>query len=578
MSAIADGTAAVTDPGIDPRRRRIALWVILIAFGMDLLDSTIVNIGIPSIQRELGTSYAAIQWIVAGYQLTFALFLITGGRLGDIFGYRKLLLIGMAGFGLTSVLCGFAVSSEMLVASRLAQGLSAALMVPQTLALMQVMYPTVEERQRVSALYGAVAGLATVSGPIVGALLITGNPYGFGWRTIFLINLPFAIVAVGLGLAFLPDHKSPHPLHVDVVGVGLILLAMTMLMFPLIEGRQLDWPTWAFISMAASLAVFVLFARSQIWKDKRDGSPLVVPHLFRVRSFVGGITIQLAFYAVVAAFFLVLTIFLQIGIGYDVLTAGLTSIPFSLGIGITVALAPGLLVPRLGRTVITAGPLIMAVGFGLLMVEIGIYGGALSPWAVVPVLLVIGVGMGCVVAPIYPFILAQVPVADAGSASGVINAVGQVGGAIGVAAVGVVFFGLLGSQATESVDSVRDTLSTELVAAGLPETAVPGVVASFEACFRDRANAKDFSDVPPSCAAAEKAQADFAASSPALAAKVGAVVARQGSTASHRDFSTAMRGTLVWLAAGLIVVSLTTFLLPPRPKRREELAEAGLEA
>jgi EmrB/QacA subfamily drug resistance transporter len=572
MSETMTATAG-TSPGMDPRRRSIALWVILLAFGMDLLDSTIVNVGIPSIQRELGTSYAAIQWIVAGYQLTFALFLITGGRLGDIFGYRRILLIGISGFALSSALCGLAVSSEMLVAARLLQGLSAALMVPQTLALMQVMYPTVEQRQRVSALYGAVAGIATVSGPIVGALLITGNPYGFGWRTIFLINLPFAIAAIGLGLAFLPDRKSPHPLHVDMIGVGLILAAMLMLMFPLIEGRQLDWPQWTFVSMAASLAVFGLFAASQIWKDRRDGSPLMVPHLFRARSFVGGIVISLAFYAVVASFFLVLTIFLQIGIGYDVLTAGLTAVPFSLGIGITVTLAPGVLVPRFGRNVLTAGPLIMAVGLGLLVAEIAVFGGDLSPWAIVPVLFVTGTGMGCVVAPIYPFILAQVPVADAGSASGVINAVGQVGGAIGVAAVGVVFFGLLGSQSTVSVDSVRNGLSAELTAAGLSETAVPRAVAAFEACFHDRANGKDFAEVPQSCADAEKAQADFAASDPALAARVAAIVARAARTASHRNFSTAMSGTLVWQVAGLIAISLLTFLLPPRPKRREELVE-----
>lgn len=569
---------APADAAIDPRRRRIALWVILLAFAMDLLDSTIVNIGIPSIQRELGTSYAAVQWIVAGYQLTFALFLITGGRLGDIFGYRRILLVGMSGFALASVLCGFALSSEMLVAARLLQGLAAALMVPQTLAIMQVMYPSVEERQRVSALYGAVAGLATVSGPIIGALLITGNPYGFGWRTIFLINLPLAIAGIALGFAYLPDRRSPHPLHVDLLGVGLILAAMLMLMFPLIEGRALGWPLWAFLSMGASLIVFALFALSQIRKDRRDGSPLVVPHLFRARSFVAGIVVQLCFYGVVASFFLVLTIFLQIGIGYDVLTAGLTSIPFSLGIAITVTLAQGVLVPRFGRNVLTAGPLIMAVGFALLIAEIARFGGGLSPWAIAPVLFVTGTGMGCVVAPIYPFILAQVLVRDAGSASGVINAVSQVGGAVGVAAVGVVFFGLLASQATVSVDSVRGTLSSELAAAGLPADAVPQVVTAFETCFHDRANARDLSDVPPSCADAEKAQAAFAASAPVLAHTVAGIVARQAQTASQRNFSAAMTGTLVWQIGALAVVSLLTFLLPFRPKRREELAEAGVQA
>ena len=568
----------LTESGMDPRRRRIALAVVLLAFAMDLLDSTIVNIGIPSIQRELGTSYAAIQWIVAGYQLTFALLLITGGRLGDIFGYRRILLIGITGFALSSALCGFAVSSEMLVAARLIQGLSAALMVPQTLALMQVMYPSFEERRRVSAVYGAVAGLATVSGPVIGALLITGNPYGFGWRTIFLINLPLAIAALGLGFAYLPVRKSPHPLHIDGVGVGLILVAMLMLMFPLIEGRELDWPQWAFVSMAASLAVFVVFAASQIWKDRRDGSPLVVPHLFRARSFVAGITIQLAFYSVVAAFFLVLTIFLQIGLGYDVLTAGLTAVPFSLGIGITVTIAQGVLVPRFGRSTLTAGPLIMAVGLGLFMAEIATLGGALSPWDVVPVLFITGAGMGCVVAPIYPFILAQVPVKDAGSASGVINAVGQVGGAMGVAAVGVVFFGLIGSQATVSVDSVRAGLTADLATAGLPAFAAPQVVGAFETCFHDRANSKDFSAVPKSCAEAEKAQAAFAASDPALATKVAAVLVRYADDARARDFSAAMRETLVWLMAGLVVVSLITFLLPYQPMRREEMEAAGVGA
>ena len=563
---------------MDPRHRRIALWVILLAFGMDLLDSTIVNIGIPSIQRELGTSYAAIQWIVAGYQLTFALLLITSGRLGDIFGYRRILIIGMSGFALASVLCGLAVNSEMLVAARLLQGLSAALMVPQTLAFMQVMYPTTEERHHVSALFGAVAGIATVSGPIIGALLITGDFYGFGWRTIFLINLPFAIVAIGLGLAFLPDRRSPHPLHVDGIGVGLVLVAMLTLMFPLIEGRALDWPQWAFVSMAVSLVVFVLFAVSQVRKDRRDGSPLVVPHLFRARSFVGGMAIQMSFYAVVAAFLLVLTIFLQIGIGYDVLTAGLTAVSFSFGIGITVTLAPKVLVPRFGRTVLTVGPLIMAVGFGLLLAEIAAFGGALSPWAVAPVMFVAGVGMGCVVAPIFPFILAQVPVADAGSASGVINAVGQVGGAMGVAAVGVVFFGLLGSQAMVSVDSVRAPLSAELAATGLPEPAVSPIVTAFETCFYDRANAKDFAALPASCAAAERDQAAFAAAHSELAAQVAAILERQARAASQHNFSAAMKQTLVWLAAGLLLVSLLTFLLPRRPMERDKLAEAGIEA
>ena len=571
-------TATPAAPAVNPRRRTIALWVILLAFFMDLLDTTIVNVGIPSIQRELGTSYASIQWIVAGYALTFALFLITGGRLGDIFGYKKIFLIGIGGFALSSELCGFAASSEMLIASRLLQGLCAALMVPQILSTIQVMYTTTEERQGVSAFYGALAGIATVGGPIIGALLISSNAYGYGWRTIFLINLPVAIAALILGIIYLPDHKSPHPLHLDVIGVGLVLLAMLMLMFPLIEGRQLDWPTWAFVSMAASLIVFALFAASQIWKDRRDGSPLMVPHLFRAPSFVAGIVITLAFYAIVSSFFLVLTLFLQVGLGYPVLEAGLTGIPFSIGISITAGLSGPVLVPRFGRTVLTVGPVAMAAGFGLLIAEIVTATGAVSPWELAPALFIGGVGMGCVVAPIYPFILGQVSVKDAGSASGVINAVGQVGGAIGIAAIGVVFFGLLGSQATVSVDGVRSELTADLAATGLPDAAVQQVIASFGACFGDRANAKDSSAVPQSCADAERAQADFAASNPDVAAKVGDIIAQSAREATRRDFTSAMTRTLLWEVAALFVVFLLTFLLPLRPRPREELAEAGVEA
>ena len=552
------------------------MWVILLAFFMDLLDTTIVNIAIPSIQKELGASYASIQWIVAGYALTFALFLITGGRLGDIFGYKRLFLIGIAGFALASAACGFAMSSEMLISSRLVQGLCAALMVPQILSTIQVMYTTTEERQGVSAFYGALAGIATVGGPILGALLITGNPFGAGWRTIFLINLPVAAAALIFGAIYLPDRKSPHPLHLDIIGVVLVVVAMLMLMFPLIEGRQLDWPTWAFVSMAASLAVFALFAWSQIRKDRRDGSALVVPHLFRARSFVAGIAISIAFYAVVASFFLVLTLFLQIGLGYSVLKAGLTGIPFSIGVSLTAGLSGPVLVPRFGRNIITAGPIVMLAGFALFIAAMAHFGGAVSPWELAPALLIAGAGMGSVVAPIYPFILAEVAVKDAGSASGIINAVGQVGGAMGVAAIGVIFFGLLGSQASVSVDGLRDRMTADLTAAGLPAFAVPQVISSFETCFKDRANAKDMSDVPPSCVAADKAQAAFAAIDPKLATNVGNVVAGYAGQALQRDFSTAMRRTLIWQIAALAVIFLLTFLLPPKPRRDEDLAAAGV--
>ena len=325
--------------GLTARGRTIALWVVLLAFFMDLLDTTIVNVAIPSIQTNLGASYSSIQWIIAGYSLTFALFLITGGRLGDIFGYKRLFLIGMAGFIVASALSGFAGTTAMLISARLLQGFFAAMMVPQILSTIQVMYTTTDERQGVSAFYGALAGIASVGGPILGALLITSNAGGYGWRTIFLVNLPVGIVGVILAAIYMPKAKSPHPLHLDFVGVGLILLAMLMLMYPLIEGRELDWPWWTFAAMAGSVVVFVLFAFSQVWKERKDGSPLVVPHLFGQRPFVAGVVLLGAFYAIVSGFFLILTLFLQVGLGYGILKAGLTGIPFSVGVSVAAGMS-----------------------------------------------------------------------------------------------------------------------------------------------------------------------------------------------------------------------------------------------
>src|SRR5260221_9140596 len=331
-------TASVAPPaigaGLTARQRTIALWVVLLAFFMDLLDTTIVNVAIPSIQHNLGASYSSIQWIVAGYALTFALFLITGGRLGDIFSYKRLFLVGMGGFIVASALSGLASSTEMLIGARLLQGFFAAMMVPQILSTIQVMYTTTAQRQGVSAFYGALAGIATVGGPIIGALLISGDVFGLGWRTIFLVNLPVGIAAIILAILYMPDAKSPHPLRLDLLGVALIVVAMLMLMYPLIQGRELGWPAWTFVSMVASLVVFALFGLSQVWKERRDGSPLVVPHLFRARSFVAGIALQGSFFGIVTGFFLILTLFLQVGLGYSILKAGLTGIPFSLGVSV----------------------------------------------------------------------------------------------------------------------------------------------------------------------------------------------------------------------------------------------------
>lgn len=423
---------------VSPRARTLALWVVLLAFFMDLLDSTIVNVALPSIQASLHTDYAAIQWTIAGYALTFAVFLITGGRLGDIFGHRRMFLAGMAGFTAASACCGFATSIEALIASRFFQGAMAALMVPQILAIVQLLYPP-QERSGISAMYGALAGIATISGPILGALLISANVWGLDWRAIFLVNIPVGIAALALGARYVPKLQGTHSIRLDLSGVALVFIAMVLLMFPLIQGRELGWPAWCALSIAASFALFGVFAWTQLRKEQSGGSPLVAPALFRLRSFVTGNVVAGGFFAVVTGFFLMLVLFLQIGLHYSPLRSGLTGIPFSIGVSSAAALTGGVLVPRFGRRVLSVGPLLMACGFAGLIATVQHFGQTITSFHLIPALVVSGLGMGGVVASIVVFTLADVPLREAGSASGVINAVDQVGGALGVALMGGLF-------------------------------------------------------------------------------------------------------------------------------------------
>jgi len=431
------------EPLLTGRARRIAVLVVLTAFFMDILDGTIVNVAIPSIQHGIGADYASIQWIVAGYALTFALFLIPGGRLGDIYGYKTMFLIGMAGFTVASALCGFSTTGTGLVAARLFQGAMAAIMVPQIMSMIQILYVDPKERAHISAYYGGIAGLASVLGPILGALLVASSLFGLGWRMIFLVNVPVGIIAMIVAWFTLPAARSPHPLKLDIAGTILALAAMSLLTFPLIQGREQGWPLWGFAMIALSLPAFVLFAWSQRRRDRIDGSPLVVPRLFHYRSFTVGILIAGSFFGIVGGFFLTQTLYMQLGLGFSVLEAGLTGIPFSLGVAVAAGASGPLLVPRFGRLVLTTGCFVLAAAIGALGLTADLLGHAMTPWDMIPTLIVGGIGMGLIVSPVFNFVLVDVPVRHAGSASGVVSAVGQVGTAMGIALTGVVFFGRL---------------------------------------------------------------------------------------------------------------------------------------
>jgi EmrB/QacA subfamily drug resistance transporter len=440
-------TPDVSSASVADRRRWFALAIVMTAAFMDLVDVTIVNIAIPSIQKDAGASFSQIQWITAGYALAFAAGLITGGRLGDIHGRKRLFLVGIGGFTLASALCGFAANPEMLVASRILQGGMAALMVPQVLSIVHATFPA-HERGKVFGLFGAIVGLGAVSGPLLGALLTEWNLFGLEWRPIFLINLPVGIAALFLGRRFITESKAPRALKLDLVGVALVVLGLLMLLYPLTRGRELGWPLWGYASMAGALVVFAALVAYERRKTARDGSPLVELSLFKVKSFAAGIAVQTVFGVGLGIFFLVWTLYMQIGLGWSPLRAGLTGVPFSIAVSTAAGLSVQKLVPRFGRKVLQAGALVMAAGVLLYIWESDRYGLGIASWQMALPLVVMGAGMGLIVAPLTDAVLSDVPREHAGSASGLINTVQQMGNALGLGLVSVVFFGSIDDRLT----------------------------------------------------------------------------------------------------------------------------------
>jgi EmrB/QacA subfamily drug resistance transporter len=421
-------------------RRWAALAVALLATFMDILDTTVVLVALPSIQRGLQAGPTTLQWAVAAYTLAFALLLITGGRLGDSYGRKRVFLVGLAGFTVASVLTGTAQSAGMLIGSRALQGAMAALMVPQVLSFVQVEFPAAE-RARAMAVYGMTFALGGVSGPLLGGLLTQADLFGLGWRPIFLINLPVGLLALAAASALLRESRATRPPRLDPVGALLVSAGLLALLYPLVQGHDLGWPAWTFALLAASLPILALFAAWERHKTRKDGSPLVELGLFRHRGVVGGLLIALLFFAG-AGYAFVITLHLQEGLGFDPLGAALAFLPFSLGV-VAGSGAAIQLVPRLGRRIVTGGGLAMALGVALLVGAVQRYGEALHAWQLAPGMLVAGLGMAMVSTTLVTIVLARVPGRDAGSASGVVNTTLQVGLAAGIAAVGTLFFTLL---------------------------------------------------------------------------------------------------------------------------------------
>jgi EmrB/QacA subfamily drug resistance transporter len=430
------------------RWRWVALFVILAGEILDLLDALVTNIAGPSIRESLGGSESMIQWLGAAYTLAMALGLLTGGRLGDLYGRKKMFLIGATGFTLGSLLCAVAQNPEMLIASRALQGLLGAVMLPQGLGIIKEMFPPKEAGAAFGA-FGPVMGLGAVGGPILAGWLIDANYWGTGWRMIFIINLPLGLAAVIAGLRFLPESRSAHASRLDIPGMLLAGAASLMLVYPLVQGREDGWPAWTFVMIGASIAAFALFGWTQVRKQKAGGDPLVEPGLFRKRGFSGGLVTGLAFFSALTGFSLVFSLYLQIGLHYSPLKAGLAGIPMSVGMIVGFGLAQA--VQKLGRHVMHAGIALTAGGIVGFIGTLNIVGSGVTPWQLIPALAAVGLGMGLTMAPFFNTVLAAVEPHETGSAAGAMTSIQQLGSAFGSALLGTIFFNEIAGGFTDAM-------------------------------------------------------------------------------------------------------------------------------
>jgi len=436
--ARADGADA--PPAARNPLRWFVFAVVIAANVMDLMDATIVNVAGPSIRAALGGSVSTLQWLPAGYTLAFAVFLITGARLGDMFGRRRLFLIGSAGFTVMSAACSVAPSMEVLIVFRVLQGSFGALMIPQGFGMIKEVFDD-KEITKVFGAFGPVMGLSILAAPILAGALVEANLWGIGWRLVFLINVPIGIVALVGAVRVLPRTVAHPGIRLDIGGMVLIGVALTAIIYPLIQGRTDGWPAWTFVSLAVGailLGVFVL------WERHHHGDPLIEPGLLANRTYTSGILVALAFFGAFGGLLLCVSLFAQLGEHFSPIHAGVTLMAMVVGMiaGMGVGFA---LVGRLGRHLLHCGIAIIAVGTVVLALTLTGARSA-STLDLAPGLFLIGLGAGSSIGQLFDFILAGVSMNEVGSASGVLEAVQQLSSALGVAVLGTIFFSALGGH------------------------------------------------------------------------------------------------------------------------------------
>jgi EmrB/QacA subfamily drug resistance transporter len=472
-------TQAVGPPLTSPlarlaANRWTALPVVLAGTFMVVLDFFIVNVALPSMQADLHAGNGAIQWVVAGYALASAVFLITGARLGDRLGRRAMFSAGLAMFTVSSAACGIAPTTTVLVAARLVQGLSAAVLMPNVLSILGVSYRGAD-RARALGAYGLVMGIAATGGQLIGGALVQADVLGLGWRGCFLINVPIGLAALVLAPRLVGESRSPQDSRLDLMGMTLVTAAVTAIVLPLVEGQQLGWPVWTWVTLTGAPVLIAGFVVQQRRLARRGGQPLLDPALFTGRAFNVGMAIQAAFWSGQASFFLVLALYLQLGRGLSAMHAGLVFTILALSYVVVSARAPRL-AARHGRGVLSAGGLVLAAGHISLLVAVAA-GGALP--TLVPGLLLAGAGMGLIIVPLTTLVMSSMRPEHAGSASGAMSTMQNVGNAVGVAITGAIFFGTLHAGYARAFEISAGELAVVLVAvAGLSRLLPSASVAS----------------------------------------------------------------------------------------------------
>ena len=440
------------------RRRWLILGVVLVGSFMAILDVFIVTQGLPSIRTTLGAGVSDLELVVSAYSLVYAVFLITGGRLGDILDRKLIFLFGMTVFTVASTLAGYAPSPSFLIGSRALQGLGAALMYPQVLSIIQVTFKGAE-RSLSLALFAAISGIGAITGNVLGGLLIQLNLAGLAWRPIFLVNVPVGIIGVLAGFLVLRPSRADRPPRLDLPGVGLISLFLVSLILPLAEGQQLGWPDWMVMLLVLAFPILALFVLYERRRTDNGEDPLVDMDLFKHRSFAVGIPLTLIYYVTASGIFFTLVLFLQSGLGFSPIISGLSFAVINVGFISASLLGPRLL-PRFGTRVLSLAYILQTIGLAATILTLNSYGTSLNLYELALPLLVFGAGAGFALSPLLGVILSGVPSQDAGAASGVVSTSMQIGNTVGISLFGLLYYSFLNGQLspTSYLDAFKLTL------------------------------------------------------------------------------------------------------------------------